>query len=399
MKSNILRCNPVSLAYQMMRGAAAFSVMAGLAFSPAVRGESLAVATSLGASGIAPGEGGHVSVACDRLLELAAYAEGNAYERALETLLAAHASELPARVASSLYTEQSWRKDVVAAFALARLVDATAPEHLSQLPGLQPLIYLDARRAEPTALRDLRALRAQKRVDDVALAEVLWTRAVQVSLSTAEDFPPAHQKSYGAWRTAESAALLDGLILVLGDTQARAAHFVLRDVLNDESLDVRHRALAASALGQTRSDLAEDALLRATASPLAALREGAITGLGRLGSVTAIQKLRTYISSDASPGEFRVTIGALGRAGARATRAHHSEDNDAERLTEIGNALQDALARAKDPRDIQATIEAICVVADERALPALERAASDHPDPVRYERAARSLRRTLARLR
>jgi hypothetical protein len=60
------------------------------------------------------------------LLALAAQAEGLAYEQAMQALVHGYADSLPSRVAASHYTADSWRQDVVAAFALARIAQPDA---------------------------------------------------------------------------------------------------------------------------------------------------------------------------------------------------------------------------------------------------------------------------------
>lgn len=334
-----------------------------------------------------------------RLLAFAAQAEGVAYEQTIQALMRGYADTLPGRVAASRYSADSWRQDVVAAFALARITQPVALDVLERLPGLQPEYYLEARRPEPTALRDLRGLRAQGRLHDVSVAEVLWKTRGAVKLSSAADFPAAEQTHFDDWSAAEYGALLDGLIMLLGESEERAAHFVLRDVLQDDSFAVRHRALAASALGQTGSEIAEAPLLLAGSDGPDRLRHGALMGLGRLGSENAIAHLRSHLSAENKSGDFRVVVSALGRAGARGAGSRSQSDANRVNPAEIALALVDALALAHDARDVQATIEALCVVGDASALPALAKAAAGSEDVARYEQAERRLRRTLSRLR
>lgn len=377
-----------------MPSASAFACCLGLTFT------TVASATSALAPASVPVDARALGVdAQEHLLSLAAHAEGDAYEQAIQVLVRSYAQTLPARVNASQFTNESWREDAVAAFALARLTQPAALEVLAQLPGLQPHQYLEARRPEPTALRDLRALRSQGRLHDLAVAEVLWKTRAGVSLSKPEDFPAAERKHFDGWHDTEYGALVDGLVMILGQSDERAAHFVLLDVMQNESFEVRHRALAAGALGQTGAAIAELPLLQASGDASERLRHGAWMGLGRLGSANAVAHLRSQLSVHAKTADFRVIVSALGRAGAQGARAGVNGREARADRAEIAIALVDALAFAKDSRDVTATIEAICVVGHEAALPALQRAATQGQHGERYLQAERRLRRALARLR
>lgn len=379
-------------------GASAVALLLGLNSAFPAVAASAPASDTVHASPVEAGSPASADEALVRLLAFAADAQGDEYEQAMQAVLQNHAASLPARVAAARFTEASWREDAVASFALARISEPGTLEKLARIPGLNPSQYLTARRAEPTALRDLRAMRSQGWLVDVSLAEVLWKTHGAVALSQAEDFPAAEKKNTDTWRAAEYAALLDGLILVLGQSNERAVHFVLRDVLANESFALRHRALAAGALGQSGAALAEAPLLRAAASHAERLRHGAFMGLGRLATPGAVSHLRrTALQADGKSGDFRVAVSALGRAGAQSTRSRN-KDVHANRA-DIAIALVDALAVADDARDVQATIEAICVVGDGAALTALQSAEARSENAARYARAERRLRRVLARQR
>ena len=380
--------------------ASAVALLLGLNSAFPAFAASAPASDTVHASSVEAGSPAIADEALVRLLAFAADAQGDEYEQAMQAVLQNHAASLPARVAAARFNEASWREDAVASFALARISQPDTLEKLSRIPGLNPSQYLTARRAEPTALRDLRAMRSQGRLVDVSLAEVLWKTHAAVALSQAEDFPAAEKKSTDTWRAAEYAALLDGLILVLGQSNESAVHFVLRDVLANESYALRHRSLAAGALGQTGAALAEAPLLRAAASQAERLRHGALMGLGRLATPGAVSHLRrTTMQAVGKSGDFRVAVSALGRAGAQSVRSRNKGVRAHANRADIAVVLVDALAVAGDARDVQATVEAICVVGDEAALTALQNAEARSENAARYARAERRLRRVLERQR
>lgn len=311
-------------------------------------------------------------------------------------------SELAGRVAAARWTEESWRADAAAAITLAHEERPEAASLLARLPGLQPERYLEARRPEPEALRDLRALLRDQRVDAPHLAELLLDARERVPTSTLADFPARFRKEAPHLIAEERAALKDGLLLALAGTGHPIAPFAIREVALDERTAPRHRSVAAAALGQTRSDLALPVLERLLAEGDVVVREGAVIGLGKLASPSSVARLAA-LARDPAAKDVRVTaLAALGRAGSRSLHGAAPSRLGDEVREAAALGLIDALAAASDEREVQAAIEALSVVAHEGSRAVLReraRLAPSGAEQGRYHKALRRLERALARVR
>lgn len=277
-----------------------------------------------------------VDEALDRMIA----SRGEAYLAARDDLLAQGPAALPvvdARLAAAPDAEA--RATLLAARAWLVAPDACARAYRVQ--GLDPQVYLRARKAVPLASRELARLPDEAKP---VLVE-LWTK-------TRDAYPWAPASAYpkgadvDALRAAEREALDAGLLQAMGGSRLDVAPLLARALVDERAPSLRRAA--AQALGLTHDARAVDPLVRALkgdADP--SVRHAAIAGLGVHRSRAALDVLAELVvhGDDATRATAATALATLGSSWANADPALREGAIRALRAAPKSGAVDQALAR------------------------------------------------------
>ncbi len=310
---------------------------------------------------------------------------------------------LEQQVASSAWSDASWREDLVAAAELARRTHPAATERLLHLDGLNPERYLALRRPEPEVARELTRLVRDDVVPAALVAELLLAGDADYPFSRAERFGKRSAHDVQRLVQKEREQLNAGLMLALGDSRHESAFYVLRGALLDDEQPIERRRVAATALGKTRDARAVSVLaglLSDTAGSKHAvpeeLRTAAVAGLAQVRSLDALQALAKLAQVASDPTLERATALALGN-GASAWALGRLPDTEAEKMRACASsALVQMLERSDATLVSSAVIDALGMVADPSVTARLRALQQDEHRPAALrDRARRAERRVL----
>lgn len=302
-------------------------------------------------------------------LETTVELRGASYLDARARLLEGH----PVTGPSAAVRADNWRRVVLQQALHAYRKAPELLERTRDVPGLRPEVFRKARRAQPTATRDVASWPAE-----VVLEHLAFVGDAAV-----------------ADRSAQARfALRHAVIMAAGRSRHPAARFALQAVLSRPGESVQLRSAAAEALGLTGAKAAVGtlvALVQDAAEPLS-VREAALAGLGGLRFSESLAALTAWMDPEQAP-SARIAVSALGRLGSARLASPALRAGAAE-------ALYRALLDARHDRKL--VVEALGRVAHPPTAERLAAYAQDeaHPEALRAraEQAARRMQRTLRRL-
>lgn len=275
-----------------------------------------------------------------------------------------------AAAAPSPVDQTNWKNAAKLAIREARQDDAS--QKLFELRGIDPRYYLRDRVQHPMVSSELRRMR----LPAGALFELYLEKFDAYPFADASAYPEHIGAAERAQlRVAEKAALRQGLMDAIAETNHPAAPFLLADVVADRSETIATRAVAAKALGATQGEKASVVLAGvANSDAPVALRAAAIAGLGEHRDAVAIDTLVALAKDAKLPAELRgPAITGLGAVATKHTR-HLVGEATADRAA---LALVALFSTSAAETHGQALVEAVSRTGSRAALNALKRVDSD----------------------
>lgn len=226
--------------------------------------------------------------------------------------------------------------------------DTAAP---ASVKGVDPRVYLKARRPAPHAVRELKAAPLE--------VSLRILRQGPGAFLVDERAYPRHLKEVERLRlrTLEEQALLTGALAAVAEKNPPEATTLIAPFL--KHADPRVRAEAAERLGQTRGDVVELLVEVARADVDVTVRGAACAGLGRHRSAAALSALAPFVVEDDKDDDSlrRVAaVRALGVLGSSWAWQARGDVATGERLRAEARAL---LARVQGDADVLRAVDEV----------------------------------------
>jgi len=277
-----------------------------------------------------------------------------------------------------------WRRAVLVEALALRADTPQIDAPLRHLRGLDPAVYLQNRRPEPVAGREL----AAARVPAAILMECYWKTVDRVSLHDGGYPDGLSPERVDALAAAEHLAFRSALLMAIGRSGHALAAPFLANAARDDTAPVAARSLAATAIGDTQSRAAAGLLRDLLGRVAPPIRAGVVHGAGKLRNEDGLDLMMQTLADFDDPGVRQVALMSLG-AYANARTWGGVRDGDAAHQAHLREAaamlLVDSVSAPWAPAVRDSLVQALAATQHASVAPAL-RALESSPNASKTAR-------------